>query len=655
MKFSARSLDARSNRHARCGISAIEVVIMIAAAGLTLSLALPWILSVREAARSSSCRHNLQRLGTALLAYHDAQRSLPAAGIWSTSRLESLALHKSRRVDLYTQSNWAQALLPFADETGLAAQFHSDLSIGDPQNERARNTRIPLMICPSDSFNLPENPFQFELNDREAISFARGNYAINGGSSSIRDGVGSTAFLTGDAAHLTMELTTREFRFWGNGVAGFNVCFSRDDFENGESSLVLLEEVRAGIHPIDPRGVWALGQIAGSVTWSHGVNGDANCPNSQEPRADDLLDGDRLHKTVGAVFLRDHRMPCVSYVDFNSQATARSSHNGGVNLLMVDGSSRFVGDAIDPGLWHVLHSRETPRNVLSGDMDAIIHNSTENHEQPAGANDVARLDHNAVPQVENSLGMLFALVPAGEFEMGLPDRGNDHDLPNGSPQHVVRISHPFYLGVHEITHSEYVLVTGESPTNLVTAGDQRTDPGNYPVTQVTWNDSDKFCQTLSVLAEEQAAGRRYRLPTEAEWEYACRAGRKTPYEWSRTRRPKDDSGDAGGIEPSLPLRPVGSFPPNAFGLFDMRGNVWEWCADWFDRDYYSRSPTDNPLGPRDGYIKVIRGNCWTFVGEGCKLSYPMMPPWKASPFVGFRVVCEFSSRRDVSAAKAAAH
>jgi formylglycine-generating enzyme required for sulfatase activity len=145
------------------------------------------------------------------------------------------------------------------------------------------------------------------------------------------------------------------------------------------------------------------------------------------------------------------------------------------------------------------------------------------------------------------------------------------------------------------------------------------------------------------MEQEQSSGRTYRLPTEAEWEYACRSGRSDPYHWTLQRRPEDDSGDAAGIVPALPLREVGSYPANAFGLYDLRGNVWEWCADWFDRSYYSRSPRDDPQGPAAGFLKVVRGGDWIFVGEVCRINYPIMSPWQTSPFVGFRVVCEVES------------
>ncbi|HAH47919.1 MAG TPA: hypothetical protein DCM07_24310, partial [Planctomycetaceae bacterium] len=126
----------------------------------------------------------------------------------------------------------------------------------------------------------------------------------------------------------------------------------------------------------------------------------------------------------------------------------------------------------------------------------------------------------------------------------------------------------------------------------------------------------------------------------AEWEYACRAGSSDPFLWTVTRTEKDDSGNAAGIRPPLPVTSVGQYPPNQFGLHDMRGNVWEWCSDWFDRDYYTRSPQKNPRGPGEGYIKVVRGSDWRFTGEPCRIDYAMMPPWKSSPFVGFRVICE---------------
>jgi formylglycine-generating enzyme required for sulfatase activity len=197
---------------------------------------------------------------------------------------------------------------------------------------------------------------------------------------------------------------------------------------------------------------------------------------------------------------------------------------------------------------------------------------------------------DSAKQLENSLGMKFVLIHAGEFIMGLPDAGNENDVPPECPAHRVRISRPYYLASHEVMQRDFARIMAHNPSYHQTGelADAATDC--FPVEQVTWLAATEFCQKLSQLPPERAAGRQYRLPTEAEWEYACRCGSIEPYSSRQGRKPEYDSGDAIGIEPALPIKPVGSFSPNAFGLYDMRGNVWEWCADWFDRDYYSRSP-----------------------------------------------------------------
>ncbi|MCX7397705.1 MAG: SUMF1/EgtB/PvdO family nonheme iron enzyme [Planctomycetales bacterium] len=630
----------------RAGLTRIEVLLVFFGMALLISLFWPLILSAREISRHHACQNRLRQLGVALNSYHEMHRVLPPAAVWSTEHLQSLALHKSRRIDLYVKTNWAQALLPHANEMPLASMFDTNRLTAAPENEKARNTRLPLMSCASDAYSTAENPFVFQPDRRNSVSYARGNYAINGGTHCFNDGPGSTAFLTGDHSHLEMSHSPRTFRFWGNGIAGFNVSFSYDDFTNGAASLVALEEVRAGVHAIDPRGVWALGHIGGSVTWAHGVNGDAYGPNSQHPKSDDLLNGTKLHQTLGSEFLKTERIPCVSYIDLNYQAASRSAHNGGVNILMVDGSARFVTDHIDPGLWHVMHSRETPRELLNGNLDETIAASMTTED---GENDdregqkPSPMDQAAI---ENSIGMRFVKIPAGTFEMGLADKGNTHELPEESPQHQVSISRAFYLGRHEVTRLQFDQIMGQSQKSSATNDTELPEEADLPMTDITWHEAEEFCRRLSAMEEESSASRSYRLPTEAEWEYACRSGELSRYDFMSARRPNDVSGDAAGINPPLPLSPVGSYPANAFGLYDMRGNAWEWCKDWFDRDYYSRSPGQDPLGPKHGYFKVVRGSSWTFVGEFCKLSYPTMPPWKSSPFVGFRIVCEYRTPKN---------
>lgn len=637
------NLQVRSmSRHQRDGLSAVEVLLAVAALAAILAIVCPLVLTLRETARRRACQGNLKQLGIALHAYHDSFKSLPPAAVWGTSEMRSLALNVSHRVDLFTRSNWALMLLPFADESVLAQSLDPSLPIADKQNSRIRETSLSLMTCASDNFNRRDNPHVFAPIDGVSIPFARGNYAINGGSHSMRLEPGSTSSPTGDGAHLDVNSTTREFRYWGNGIAGFNVTFSLKDFQNGSSSLVALEEVRAGIHAVDPRGVWAFGQIGGSVTWAHGVNGDDYGPNNPWPRSDDILGCAKLHDTVGTETLTRENMPCVSYIDINTNSTARSLHPGGANLLMMDGSTRFISDEIDPACWHVMHSRETPVTVFSNNTHQLL--ETTNIIQDAQKATSSPWPADSPAMVTNSQGMELVLIPAGEFEMGIADQGFG-PVPSQAPTHRVQIAQSFFMGRQEVTQQQFAAILKRNPsfhTATIASVDSTAD---FPVEQVTWNDAQQFCDALSALPVEKKAGRHYRLPSEAEWEYACRAGNSEQYKLPSFQMETQKTGEMAGFTPAAPLGAVGRYPRNAFGLQDMRGNVWEWCNDWFDRDYYARSAVTDPQGPAAGFLKVVRGSDWLYVGESCMISYPIIPPWKSSPFIGFRVVCDQATSR----------
>ena len=225
--------------------------------------------------------------------------------------------------------------------------------------------------------------------------------------------------------------------------------------------------------------------------------------------------------------------------------------------------------------------------------------------------------------------------------MGIPDIGNQSPAPPESPEHTVKITNNIWMGQHEVTQQVFTAVMGNNPSfHQQKKDDELIQTEQLPVEQVTWYDAEKFCQRLSQLPEERAAKRQYRLPTEAEWEYACRAGQSAPYDWKTARRTHQQTGENAGLAPPLPIKPVGSYPPNKFGLYDMRGNVWEWNNDWFDRTYYSRSPIENPQGPQTGYLKVLRGSDWIYIGEVCRINYPILPPWKSNRYLGFRVICD---------------
>jgi len=152
------------------------------------------------------------------------------------------------------------------------------------------------------------------------------------------------------------------------------------------------------------------------------------------------------------------------------------------------------------------------------------------------------------------------------------------------------------------------------------------DTSRFPVERVSWEDAVEFCRELSLLPEEKTEGRIYRLPSEAEWEYACRAGTTTPFHFGHQLNGNEANclGNCPyGTETKGPFlrrtTTVGSYQPNAFGLYDMHGNVWEWCQDWYGKDYYRNSPVDDPQGPSSGAsYRVIRGGNWQAVGAGCR-------------------------------------
>jgi len=215
-------------------------------------------------------------------------------------------------------------------------------------------------------------------------------------------------------------------------------------------------------------------------------------------------------------------------------------------------------------------------------------------------NEQASADNLGVPvEITNSIGMKYALIPAGEFVMGSLRFSGEH-------RHRVQITKPFYLGMYEVTQAEYEKVMGENPSHFSKGGDaadavSRKDTSRHPVEEVSWNDAVEFCKRLS--AKE---GKRYRLPTEADWEYACRAGTTTPWCFG------DDPASLGEYawyvgNSDRKTHPVGQKKPNAWGLYDMHGNVSEWCQDRFDGDYYKDSPTDDPTGPNTGSERADRG------------------------------------------------
>ena len=221
-----------------------------------------------------------------------------------------------------------------------------------------------------------------------------------------------------------------------------------------------------------------------------------------------------------------------------------------------------------------------------------------------------------LPESINSIGMKFKLIPTGTFLMG-----------ESEVAHEVTLTKPFKMGVHEVTQTQYERLMGVNPSHFKGA--------DNPVHRVSWNDAVEFCRRLSELPAEKAAGNVYRLPTEAEWEYACRAGTATKFSFG------DDESELGdyawyGVNCDQKTHPVGSKKPNAWGLYDMYGNVWEWCQDW-EEDYPIGSVTD-PSGATSGSYRVARGGSWDDTAGFCRSAYRSRygPSYRSYRY-GFRV------------------
>jgi uncharacterized protein (TIGR02996 family) len=261
-----------------------------------------------------------------------------------------------------------------------------------------------------------------------------------------------------------------------------------------------------------------------------------------------------------------------------------------------------------------------------------------------------------VPLLVNSAGMTLALIRPGRFWMGSPpeeaSRYADED-----PRHEVEITRPFYLGVHQVTQAQYEEVMGHNPSHFQRRGGGADQVGNldtrtFPVETLSWQDALAFCAALSDRQAEQSAGRVYRLPSEAEWEYACRAGTTCSapfhYGWSLSSRQANFDGTRpyGEARRGRNLRrtcAVGSYAANAFGLHDMHGNVWEWCADWFDVDYYAESPRRDPPGPSEGDSRILRGGSFYYIGSSCRAAIRFgRRPDSRSNLDGFRVALSHS-------------
>jgi formylglycine-generating enzyme required for sulfatase activity len=225
----------------------------------------------------------------------------------------------------------------------------------------------------------------------------------------------------------------------------------------------------------------------------------------------------------------------------------------------------------------------------------------------------------------NSIGMILIKIPSGSFVMGGDEISEQADEME-RPRHRVTINRPFYIGRYPVTQQEWISVMQTNPSHFM--GDQ------HPVEQVSYQDVHIFIKKLNQLEKTKA----YRLPYEAEWEYAARAGSQTTYcfgdnssQLAKYAWFRNNSGKK--------THPVGQLAPNPWGLFDVHGNVHEWCEDWFDKKYYSVSTKTNPTGPKKGLAKSLRGGDWGSEDWHCRsASRSLGSPDRRGNRLGFRLL-----------------
>jgi formylglycine-generating enzyme required for sulfatase activity len=232
-------------------------------------------------------------------------------------------------------------------------------------------------------------------------------------------------------------------------------------------------------------------------------------------------------------------------------------------------------------------------------------------------------EKNLVIDLGGGVKMEFVLIPAGSFMMG-----SEEGMPDEKPVHRVAITKSFYMGKYEVTQEQWQALMGGNPSEF-------KGPKN-PVEQVSWFDCQNFISKL----KPKVNGLKPRLPTEAQWEYACRAGSQSAYYYGNRGADLWQYAWYGESEGGSP-HPVGEKEPNAWGLYDMHGNVYEWCSDVYGKSYYRVSPQNDPLGSDSGENRVLRGGMWSTEAVDCRSALRGgITPSSRRGYGGFRAVLE---------------
>ena len=301
----------------------------------------------------------------------------------------------------------------------------------------------------------------------------------------------------------------------------------------------------------------------------------------------------------------------------------------------------------DPAAWKALLPADAPPPAV-----APFDTATAKKHQEAWA---AYLGVPVEQDVDlgDGVKLTMVLIPPGEFVMGSSpeerarfleeakaanDPGAIDRIPSEGPQHRVRITRPFYLSKYEVTQAQWEAVMGSKPSRF-------TDDPSHPVEEVSWDEIQPFLTKLNVAGTHRVPSANapldtlrmtFQLPTEAQWEYACRAG-TTMFWHCGDHEAKLQEYAWFDVNSGGKTHPVGQLLPNGFGAYDMHGNVWEWCGDWYAADYYGQSPTDDPSGPPTGSLRVLRGGFWGNHARLCRSARRCYLSPASRSNVGFRL------------------
>jgi prepilin-type N-terminal cleavage/methylation domain-containing protein len=347
----------------RRGFTLIELLVVITIIGILVGLLLPAIQAARDAARRVQCNNNIKQLCLALRNFEQARRKLPASSYWRSGpkwTLDDSLPGATTANNGQLAENWVIMILPFIEEKATKNAFDLTKPIPSAANDIPRSQRIPVMLCPSDSFNQK----QFDATTSPAVSqmgklWGRGNYAAN---ASLGYFAAGEAVLGNGVANWANKYTA--------GVMGANVAYRMSDIHDGTSKTILLGEIRAGVTTFDSRGTWAMSAGA-SALWAHGYFQDDNGPNANNPNADDCRACAEVEQSLGGsgsgspgekALLR-MGMPCYDGDGADRQQTIRSMHQAGAYVGMCDGSVHFISDYIERDLQDFESTKPTHLSV----------------------------------------------------------------------------------------------------------------------------------------------------------------------------------------------------------------------------------------------------------------------------------------------------